>query len=194
VSPTPGQPAPRLLLASVFFVLVAVLAVVIQRSLLARLPFSQPDLLAVVVASGALARGPRVAAVWGLLAGMLADLAPPAGGVVGLWAFAYASAGFAISLIAHANRRGGRDPFRRSPLDPRLSRPRLTHGFAAGAGSMLATLVHLAGIALIGQGGPLDLAGFLVGLAIGAAYAVVVGLVLGRLLTRLLAPSAGGTW
>lgn len=194
MSPQPGQPAPRLVLASALFVLFAVLGLVMQRSLLARLAFSQPDLVAVVVACGALARGPRVAAIWGLLAGVLADLAPPAGGIVGLWAFGFASAGFALSLIAHAERRGGRDPFRRSLQDPRRSRPRLTNGFAAAACSVVATLLHLAGVGVIGQGTPVDLVSFLVELAVGAAYAFVVGLLLGRPLTRLLAPTAGGTW
>jgi len=194
VSPQPGRPAPRLLLASLVFVVLAVLALVLQRSLLAGLPFTQPDLLAVVVASGALARGPRVAAVWGLLAGVLADLAPPASGVAGLWAFAYASAGFAISLLVHADRRGGRDPFRRSPQGPHRSRPRLTHGSAAAAGTVIATVLHLAGVAAIGQDSPVDVGSSLVVLAVGAAYAFVLGLVLGRPLTRVLSPTAGAPW
>lgn len=194
MSPQPGQPAPRLVLASVVFILFALLAVVLQRSLLARLPFSQPDLLALVVASGALARGPRVAAVWGLLAGMLADLAPPAGDVAGPWAFAYASAGFAVSLVAHADRRGGRDPFRRSPKDPHRRRARATHGFGAAAGAVIATALHLVGVAVIGQGAPTDLGISSVAPAVGAAYVFVVAFVLGRPLTRLLAPTAGVPW
>jgi hypothetical protein len=171
----------------------AVLAVVAQRSVLARLPFTQPDLLAVVVSSGAVARGPRVAAVWGLVAGLLADLAPPAAGQAGLWAFAYASAGFAVSLIAHADRRR-RDPFRRSVQDPSRSRPRLAHGFDAAAGTVIATLLHLAGLAAVGLGASLDPGSSAVALAVGAAYVFGVGLLLGRPLTRLLAPAAGATW
>lgn len=194
MSPQSGRPAPRLLLASLVFVVLAVLAVVLQRSLLARLPFTQPDLLALVVAAGALARGPRVAAVWGLLAGLLADLAPPAAGVAGLWTFAYASAGFAISLLVHADRRGGRDLFRRTPQGPPRSRPRLAHGFAAAAGTVIATVLHLAGVAVIGQGTPIDLGNSLVVLAVGAAYVFLLGLVLGRPLTRVLAPTEGVPW
>jgi rod shape-determining protein MreD len=194
VTAPPGQPTTRLLLASVVFVLFALLAVVMQRSLLARLPLAQPDLLALVVACGALARGPRVAAVWGLLAGMLADLAPPAGGVAGVWAFAFASTGFVVSLAAHADRRGGRHPFRRTTQDPHLPRPRLAHGVAAAAGSVIATFVHLAGIAAIGQPTPDDVRSSLVVPAVAAAYAFVVGLAVGRPLTRLLAPAAGAAW
>jgi hypothetical protein len=194
VSPQSGRPAPRVLVASLIFVALAVLALVLQRSLLARLPFTQPDLLALVVASGALARGPRVAAIWGLLAGLLADLAPPAAGVAGLWTFAYATAGFAMSLLVRAERRGGRDPFRRSPQGPRRSRPRVVHGFAAAAATVIATVVHLAGVALIGQGTPVDLSSSLVVLSVGAAYVFVLGLVLGRPLTRLLAPTEGVAW
>jgi hypothetical protein len=181
-------------LASVVFLLFATLAILLQRSLLARLPFAQPDLLALVVACGALARGPRVAAVWGLLAGLLADLAPPAGSVAGAWAFAFASAGFAVSLVAHADRRGRRDPFRRSAQDPHRPRPRLAHGFAAAAASVLATVMHLAGVAAIGQGTPNDVGSSLVAPAVGAAYVFVAGVVIGRPLTRLLAPSAGVPW
>jgi hypothetical protein len=194
VSTSPGQPTPRLVLASVVFFLFAVLALVTQRSLLARLPLAQPDLLAVVVSCGALARGPRVAAVWGLLAGMLADLAPPAGGVAGVWAFGFASAGFAVSLAAHVDRRGGRHPFRQSSHDPHLRRPRLAHGLAAAAVSVLATFVHLAGIAAIGQPTPDDVRSSLVVPGVAAAYAFVVGLLAGRPLTRLLAPPAGIAW
>jgi rod shape-determining protein MreD len=181
-------------LASLVFVLLALLALVIERSLLARLPFSQPDLLALVLASGALGRGPRVAAVWGLSAGILADLVPPAGGVAGLWAFAYASAGFVVSLVAHAERSRRHDPFRRSAQDPRRSRGRLIHGLAAAAASLLATVLHLVGVAAIGPGAVEVAGGSVLTTAVGTAYAFVVGFVLGRPLTRLLAPTTGVAW
>jgi rod shape-determining protein MreD len=77
-------------------------AVVLQVSVLARLPLpgATPDLLLVVVASWALARGSIEGAIVGFAGGLLLDLAPPSDGPLGLTALVLAIAGALVGVVA----------------------------------------------------------------------------------------------
>ena len=71
------------------------LARVVDVALLARSPVAElgPDLVLLVVVAFALAEGSLAGAAVGVLAGLLADLTPPATGLLGLSALGYGLAG-----------------------------------------------------------------------------------------------------
>lgn len=87
------------------FVLAALLitlSVVIQVTILARLPLpgATPDLVLVVVAAWALRRGSIEGAIVGFAAGLVLDLAPPSDGPLGLSALVLALVGYLVGLAA----------------------------------------------------------------------------------------------
>lgn len=97
------------------FVLAALLivtSVVLQVSVLARLPLpgATPDLVLVVVGAWALRRGSIEGAIVGFAAGFALDLAPPSDGALGLTAFVFAIVGYLVGLAA--------DDAQRSALAP----------------------------------------------------------------------------
>ena len=71
-------------------------AVIVQYTLLSRLglPGATPDLVVVCVVALALAMGPTQGAVAGFVAGVLVDLAPPGGTLLGVNAIVYIAIGF----------------------------------------------------------------------------------------------------
>ena len=79
-------------------------ALVVQATVLARigLPGATPDLVIVVVLALAMSSNPMVGAVIGFSAGLVADLAPAAGGSLGQSAALYALAGFAAGHLQPA--------------------------------------------------------------------------------------------
>ena len=168
-----GRPRSRLVLSSVLFVVCVVVALVLQRATFGRVPWGQPDLVGVIVAAGSLARGPRVGAVWGLFAGLLCDLAPPASDVAGLWGFAFATTGFALGWLAHMPRSGGRDPFVAGPADRARARSRRTYGAVTFTASLVAALLHAAASGVVGRGVGSS-GSFVLGALVGAVEAGVV--------------------
>lgn len=90
---------PREVILAAAFILTALL---LQRSALTLLPLpgATPDLLVVVVAAFAVARGPAVGGIVGFAAGLLADLAPPADHAIGRLALVFALAGY-LAGLAH---------------------------------------------------------------------------------------------
>ena len=161
----------RVAVATVGFVLAVAVALVIERSLLAPLPLAVPDLVALLVAAGAMAFGARVGAGWGLLAGLLCDLAPPASGVVGAWALAYVCCGFGLGLMWE--RRWG-------------VAPRGWYAAAVAAVAVGATVVHALVLVLFGEAAVWR-ASTLPAVGLTALYGVVLGLAVGPQLERLLA-------
>ncbi|GAB3589843.1 hypothetical protein GCM10027446_03260 [Angustibacter peucedani] len=134
-----------------------VLAQVLDVAVLARWswPGATPDLTLLVVVALALLGGPTSGAVAGLSAGLLADLTPPASGLLGLGATGYGLAG----LVAGRWHRPGE----RSLLVPVVA--------AAVAASALAVVQGLA--ALVGGRG--------LGAVVGTAAASVGWAALGAL-------------
>jgi rod shape-determining protein MreD len=130
--------ASRWLLAAVLLVL----AQVVDVSVLARSPVAGlgADLTLLVVVALALVEGRTAGAAVGLLAGLLADLTPPAIGPLGLSALGYALAG----LVAGRWHR----PARRSALGPAAA----ATAVAAGAAAVVLGAVRL--LTAAGAGGP----------------------------------------
>ncbi|NRQ36242.1 rod shape-determining protein MreD [Nonomuraea sp. NN258] len=75
-------------------ILVLVAAPLVQVMLINRLPWGGPDLVALAVVWMALARGPMWGSVAGLLAGLAADVTPPADHTIGRTALVLAFTGF----------------------------------------------------------------------------------------------------
>lgn len=86
----------ELLAAAVF-----VTALVLQASLIDRIPLpaGRPDLPLVCVAAFALTAGPTYGAVLGFVAGLAADILPPADHTIGRLALAYAVVGYLAGLL-----------------------------------------------------------------------------------------------
>ncbi len=179
----------RAVLTTVALAVAIVAALVVERALLSWVPGATPDLVAVLVVCAAVARGPRTGAGWGLLAGVLADLAPPSTGVVGAWALAYVLCGAGAGVVGtgsaqtESGRPTGGRPGRR---DPARWRSRRRISWLAGAAAVLAALMHLGVLALVGDSsvpGASPLAGTFV---LGFVYAAVLGWCIGPALVRLL--------
>lgn len=153
-------------------ILVAVLvllAVVLEVTLLAPLPFpgATPPLVLVTVAAIAFTFGPGTGAVSGFAGGLLLDVAPPAAGTLGIWALILTVVGYLLGRLGDPNDR---------PLILSVGGTAV-----AGAASVLAvaTLGGLLGNARI-QWGDVPL------MAITAAlYAAFLGLILIPLIGRL---------
>jgi len=77
------------------------LALVLQVSLFPHLAWHGivPNLCLLVVVGAALTRGPQFAAILGLAAGVLLDLAPPADHVAGRWALALVIVGYVAGRV-----------------------------------------------------------------------------------------------
>ena len=120
--------ARRIVLSGVLIVL----AVVLEVTLLAPLPFpgATPPLVLVVVAALAFAFGPTAGAISGFAAGLLLDVAPPAAGTVGISALLLTVAGYLLARVG--------DPYDR-PLV-----------LSVGSTAAASTVVVLAGAALGG--------------------------------------------
>jgi cell shape-determining protein MreD len=143
------------------WVVLLTLAQLLDVGVLDRQPVLGPvvDLLLLVVVAAALSGGSVTGATVGLLAGLLADLTPPAAGLLGVNALAYGLGG---ALAGRWHRPGGRSGGRPLPLT--LA--------AAAVAALAASAVHL----LFGLGDErLGQAGLTAAMAAGAA--VVVGAV-----------------
>lgn len=97
------------------FVLAALLivsSVVLQVSVLARLPLpgATPDLVLVVVGAWALRRGSVEGAIVGFAAGLTLDLAPPSDGPLGLSALVLTIIGYLVGLAADDAQRSAITP------------------------------------------------------------------------------------
>lgn len=152
----------RLVLAAGLVVLAQVLGVtVLARS---DWPLATPDLTLLVVVALAVLGGSRSGAAVGLAAGLVADLTPPAAGLLGLTAVAYGLAG---ALAGRYHR-----PGERSLL--------LVVVAAAVAGAAAAGVRALAALA-----GGTDVAQALSAIAGGVVYAVVGAVVVVPLVITL---------
>lgn len=82
-------------------VLLVLAALTLQVGLFPQLSISGvvPNLALLVVIGAAIVRGPQYAAVLGLLAGLVVDLAPPADHVAGRWALAFVIAAYLAGLV-----------------------------------------------------------------------------------------------
>jgi rod shape-determining protein MreD len=122
---------PRVALTAGFMLLAQLLDV----GVLDRLPVAgtAADLLVLVVVAAALAGGSVTGATVGICAGLLADLTPPAAGLLGVNALAYGLAG---GVAGRWHRPGGRATDRSMALALAL--------VAAAAAAVLMTAVHLA--------------------------------------------------
>jgi rod shape-determining protein MreD len=89
------------------FALLVVTGLAVQVSLLNRLPLpgGHADLLLVVVAACALTAGPTAGAITGFVAGILADLVPPADHPVGVLALLLTLVGYGCGLFADVEER-----------------------------------------------------------------------------------------
>ncbi|CAN5223151.1 hypothetical protein BH24ACT12_BH24ACT12_15720 [soil metagenome] len=89
-------------------VVLVVLAVSLQVGLLSYVSVGGvvPDLVLLVVVGVALVHGPRHAAVLGLLAGLVLDLAPPADHTAGRWALSLVIVGYLSGMVRGESRTG----------------------------------------------------------------------------------------
>lgn len=87
--------------------LLILLAVILEVTVLAPLPFpgATPGLVLVVVAALAFAFGPVTGASCGFAAGLLLDLAPPAAGTIGISALLLTVTGYALGRAFDADDR-----------------------------------------------------------------------------------------
>ena len=78
------------------------LAVVVQTSILSRIPFPRatPDLVLIVVVGIALVLGPTGGAAVGFTGGLMLDLAPPALGAIGRWALILCRVGWVAGRLS----------------------------------------------------------------------------------------------
>jgi len=88
-------------LVSTAFVLTALM---LQVTIVNRIPLpdGRPDLVVLVVVALALVRGPEYGAILGFLAGLAADVVPPADHTTGRLALAYAVVGYGAGLLEDA--------------------------------------------------------------------------------------------
>ncbi len=89
------------------FVALVVTALIVQVTVVNRLPLpaARPDLVLLVVVAIALVEGPLRGAVVGFLAGLGADLAPPADHTIGRVALALAVVGYVAGMLEDAEER-----------------------------------------------------------------------------------------
>lgn len=89
-------------------VVLVVVAVSLQVGLLSYVSVGGvvPDLVLLVVVGVALVHGPRHAAVLGLLAGLVLDLAPPADHTAGRWALSLVIVGYLSGMVRGEARTG----------------------------------------------------------------------------------------
>lgn len=102
------MPYPRVVVS----VALVALALVVQASVLARLPVpgATPDLVLLVVVGLALAYGPTPGLAVGFGAGLAADLAPPAAHEAGRWALVLMLIGYGAGLAQAETRRSALVP------------------------------------------------------------------------------------
>jgi rod shape-determining protein MreD len=81
--------------------LLVLVAIVLQVSLFSSLRIDgvAPDLALLVVIAAALVRGPEYGAVFGFVAGLLVDIAPPADHTAGRWALAFVVSGYLAGVV-----------------------------------------------------------------------------------------------
>lgn len=89
------------------FIALVVSAILAQVTIVNRLPLpaARPDLVLLVVVSVALVEGPLRGAVVGFLAGLTADLVPPADHTIGRLALAFAVVGYVAGMLEDAEER-----------------------------------------------------------------------------------------
>ncbi|HEX7161402.1 MAG TPA: rod shape-determining protein MreD [Trebonia sp.] len=105
----------RRALATVALVVALFAAVVIQLTVVNRLPLpgaTQPDLVLLLVTAIAVATGPATGAIAGFAAGLALDVAPPTAHYAGEYALIFCLAGYAAARAVRAirNMTGERDP------------------------------------------------------------------------------------
>jgi rod shape-determining protein MreD len=95
-----------------FFLPIAVIALALQNSVVARIdfPLADPSLFLIVVLAWAFLEEPEFAALQGFLAGLLFDLNPLSVGLIGHWAFVLAALCFGISEMGVQLRSSRRAP------------------------------------------------------------------------------------
>lgn len=108
---TPARKA----LAAVMLAVLLLAAVVVQLTVVNRLPLpggAVPDLVLLLVTAIAVATTPALAAVTGFAAGLAVDIAPPAAHYAGEYALVFCLAAYAASRVSHAisDATGERDP------------------------------------------------------------------------------------
>lgn len=121
-----------------------------------------PNLVLVLVVVAGFARGSNEAALFGFLAGLLLDLAPPADHVAGRWALALVVVGYLAGRVRN---------------DARSSL--LTAVLAVGACSFVGTSVYALSGVVLGEGAPS---------VAGMVQVIVIGVVWDLLLAPLLVP------
>ncbi|NJP95299.1 hypothetical protein HCN51_38685 [Nonomuraea sp. FMUSA5-5] len=151
------------------FVLVALVAPLAQVLLVDRSVWGGPDLVALAVLWPALARGPVWGCVAGLVAGLAADVTPPADGTVGRTALALSLTGLLAGWLGRPSRA--------------TRRPLVAGVLGAGLGTVL-PCVAAAGL------GDEVWASATAGLPLTLAWTVPLGAVLGALHARRR-PAAG---
>ena len=112
---TPEVPVWRKALAVVTLAVALFAAVVVQLTVLNRLPLpagAAPDLVLLLVTAIAVTTTPDVAAVTGFAGGLALDVAPPAAHYAGQYALVFCLAGYAAARVYRAitNVTGGHDP------------------------------------------------------------------------------------
>lgn len=98
-------PALRKALVSVILAIALFAVVVIQLTVVNRLPLpgaAAPDLVLLLITAIAVFTGPAVGAVTGFAGGLTLDVAPPAGHYVGEYALVFCLAGYAAARIVQA--------------------------------------------------------------------------------------------
>jgi rod shape-determining protein MreD len=112
---SPESSVLRRTLATVALVVALFAAVVIQLTVVNRLPLpgaAQPDLVLLLVTAIAVATGPATGAITGFAAGLALDVAPPTAHYAGEYALIFCLAGYAAARVVRAIRNvtGERDP------------------------------------------------------------------------------------
>lgn len=86
---------------TLMLLVLVVVAIILQVSVFPHLAVTGvvPDVVLVLVVAVALAEGPGFAAVFGFVAGLGLDLAPPADHAIGRWALAFVIVGYLAGLV-----------------------------------------------------------------------------------------------
>ncbi|GAA2209368.1 hypothetical protein GCM10009850_048260 [Nonomuraea monospora] len=109
-------------------VLLALVAPLVQVVLVNRSPWGGPDLVVLAVVWPALARGPVWGCVAGLVAGLAADVTPPADGTLGRTALVLSVTGLLVGRLRASGR-----PYEGGSV----GRPLLAGGLGAALGTVL---------------------------------------------------------
>ena len=112
---TPEPSVLRRALATAALVVALFAAVVIQLTVVNRLPLpgaAQPDLVLLLVTAIAVATGPATGAITGFVCGLALDVAPPTAHYAGEYALVFCLAGYTAARVVRAirNMTGERDP------------------------------------------------------------------------------------